>query len=80
MTNTSVYKPCRSCGNGGAVENCFVCNGTGIDVEHEFDSLNKFYDVTNNNDLIRKQAKHIERLQAKVPKVPNQFQRTPREG
>jgi len=46
----------------------------------DFEQLGEFYDVTNKDDLIRIQAKHVERLQAKTPKPVDQFQRTPREG
>ena len=42
--------------------------------------LMRFYNVSSIPDLIDAQAKHIERLQAKLPPTRDAFPRTPREG
>lgn len=46
----------------------------------EFQDLAKFYDVDSLEALVRIQAEHIERLQAKLPPTRDAFPRTPREG
>lgn len=44
------------------------------------DALLKFYQVDTLEGLVEAQAAHIERLQKKLPPIPDQFPRTPREG
>ena len=46
----------------------------------EVDTLLRFYAVDTLEGLVEAQAKHVERLQAKLPRIPDQFPRTPREG
>lgn len=42
--------------------------------------LYRFYNVSTLEGLVDKQARHIERLQAKLPPMRDEFPRTPREG
>ena len=49
-------------------------------VPAEFQQLAMFYGVDSLEELVRIQAHHVERLQKKLPPIPDQFPRTPREG
>jgi hypothetical protein len=44
----------------------------------ELAQLKKFYGVEDMDDLVVAQAKHIERLQAMLPPLRDEFPRTPR--
>lgn len=44
---------------------------TEADTEREIDQLKRFYAVDNLRDLALAQAKHVERLQAKLPPTPD---------
>ena len=52
----------------------------GASIPDEFSTLAKFYNVDSMAALIRIQSEHVERLQKKLPPIPDQFPRTPREG
>lgn len=46
----------------------------------EIDELMKFYGVESVEALVSAQARHIEKLQAKLPPLRDEHPRTPREG
>ena len=49
-------------------------------VSPEIAQLMKFYSVETMEDLVAIQARHVERLQAKLPPPRDEFPRVPREG
>ena len=55
-------------------------NGGELTISGDALRLMKFYQVNNLVALVTVQANHIERLQAKIQPIKDQFHRTPREG
>jgi len=55
-------------------------DGTGGGNDAEIKQLMNFYGVNDLWNLVIAQARHIERLQAKLPPLRDEFPRTPREG